>query len=312
MAKAAIPVYNLRNALHAHRDPGQPGDFGYASLPETRRIAGFELYSNRGMLPAIGPIRSSFYRMGLSMRGTCDVQLGLEHFHHEDGTVNFTFPNQVFSKANLSDDAFGYYLLFETDFLNELVPAMQIGVEFPFFCFNGVPFFKFNAAELAQIEAFILKINEELHGDQPGREKAIKMYVYLILLECRRSYDRQGLGNEAHLSEALRLVRRFRQLVSEHFLSHHQVADYAGMLHVTPNHLNRTIKDNTGQTASDLIAAMQLQEARSLLRYTDMSAAEIGYRLSFSDPSSFNRFFRKATGQTPLDYKKAYFGLSPA
>ncbi|PUZ27491.1 transcriptional regulator, AraC family [Chitinophaga costaii] len=312
MAKEHIPTYNLKTSRAVHREPVQQDDFGYNNLPENRRIKGFELYSNHGMRPAIGPLRSTFYRMGISMRGTADVQLGLEHYQHGNGTVNFTFPNQLFSKYNLSADAFGYYLLFDTDYLEELVPAMNMATEFPFFGFHGIPFFQFEPAALQQIEFFIVRIHEELQGDKAGREKAIKMYLYLILLEARRSYDRQQLGSDAHLSVTMLLVRRYRQLVSEHFLVYRQVADYAALLHVTPNHLNRTIKDHTGQTASDMIAAMQLQEARSLLRYTDLSAAEIAYHLSFNDPSSFSRFFRKATGETPLDYRKAYLGIASA
>jgi AraC-like DNA-binding protein len=78
------------------------------------------------------------------------------------------------------------------------------------------------------------------------------------------------------------------------------------MLSVSPNHLNRVIKDNTGQTASEIIKDMLLLEAKSLLKYTDSSIAEIAYQLDFSDPASFNRFFRKITAETPLAYRSAH------
>jgi AraC-like DNA-binding protein len=41
------------------------------------------------------------------------------------------------------------------------------------------------------------------------------------------------------------------------------------------------------------------------LQYTDLPVAEIAWRLQFSEPSSFHRFFKKGTGKTPVEYKHA-------
>ena len=40
-----------------------------------------------------------------------------------------------------------------------------------------------------------------------------------------------------------------------------------------------------------------------MLRYSDMSIKEIIEALHFSDQSSFTKFFRKRTGQTPRQYR---------
>lgn len=251
----------------------------------------------------MGPLRSEFYRIGLTLRGTCDVQLGLEHYTHRTGTVNCTFPNQLFSKSNKSEDLFGYYLLFNPTFLDTLIPENRIADEFPFFSYSGVPFFQLEPPVIQQIESLIWKINEELQGDKAEREKAIQLYLYLILLEMKRSYGQQGLGLYTELPETTALVIKFKKLVGQYYLEKQQVADYAGLLCVTPNHLNRTVKEISGRTASDHIAEMLLQEAKVLLKNTDLSVAEIAYRLQFSEPSSFSRFFKKSTEHTPLEYR---------
>ena len=51
---------------------------------------------------------------------------------------------------------------------------------------------------------------------------------------------------------------------------------------------------------------MILQGAKSLLLYTNNSVAEIAYRLDFSDPASFNRFFKTITNETPLVYRSRH------
>lgn len=300
-----IPVYKLDQhyrSIHRKEEAGSP--FGYNVLSPALRIKDFELYSSDGLTASMGPLRSEFYRIGLTLRGHCDVQLGLEHFTHQPGTVNCTIPNQLFSKSNISPDIFGYYVLFNPGFLDSLLPDNRIAEEFPFFSYSGVPFFQMEPGVVNCIEDFLFRMNEELQGDKPGKEKAIQLYLYLILLEMKRSYERQGLGNYSDMPEKAALVIKFKKLVNQHYLLKHQVSAYADMLHVTPNHLNRTVKEISGKPASGHITDMIALEARALLKYTDLSLADITYQLQFSEPSSFSRFFKKEAGMTPLEYRE--------
>ncbi|TWF41415.1 AraC-like DNA-binding protein [Chitinophaga polysaccharea] len=299
-----IPQYVLNDFRHLHRMEHDISDFGYSNLDAARRIPGFEIYSSEGLRPAVGPLKSDFYRISITLSGSVDVQLGLELFRHRPGTLSFTFPGQVFSKDNISADTFGYYILFNADFLEDIIPAASIPEEFPFFDYSGVPFIQLEVAPITAVADFVRKINEELQQHRSGCEKAIHMYLYLLLLEVKRSYVAQGLDTTATDTRNTYLVPRFKKLVSQHFLAKRKVADYATLLGVTPNHLNRTVKEVTGHTASEAIADMLVQEAKAALRYTDTSVAEISWRLNFSDPAGFNRFFREQTGQTPLAFRK--------
>jgi len=299
-----IPRYKLDQHYHpVHRVAETTTVFGYNGLPSDLRIKDFELYSSEGLTRSMGPLRSEFYRIGLTIRGTCDVQLGLEHYRHRPGTVNCTFPNQLFSKSNISEDAFGYYILFNPNFLDTLIAENRIAEEFPFFSYAGIPFYQLEPPVVRKIEDLMLKINEELQHSKSEKEKAIQLYLYLILLEMKRSYQEQGLGLYTNIPETAVLAMKFKKLVQQYYLEKQQVADYAELLHVSPNHLNRTVKEMSGRTASDHIAEMLLQEAKALLKHTDLSVAEIAYRLQFSEPSSFSRFFKKATDRTAHDFR---------
>jgi AraC-like DNA-binding protein len=299
-----IPQYALKGFRHLHRQDDDPSDFGYNRLDAIQPVEGFELYSSRGLKPSVGPLKSAFYRMSITISGTVEMQIGLEHFKHQPRTVSFTCPNQVFSKNKISADAFGYYLLFNDNFLHDIIPASGIPREFPFFDYTGTPCFQLSPAEIDRVEQFVLAMNEEVKGNRPGREKAIRMYLYLLLLEAKRSYERQQLHTKDNSAENAYLVSHFQKLVSRHFLLKRKVTDYAGLLAVSPNHLNRTVKETTGKTASESIAEMLVQEAKAVLKYTGASVSEIAYQLNFSEPAAFNRFFKKMTGETPLVYRK--------
>lgn len=304
--KQEIPQYKLDDQYHAiHRTSAPAAAFGYNQLAPSLRIKDFELYSSEGLVSSMGPLRSEFYRIGLTLRGSCDVQLGLEHYKHQPGTVNCTYPNQIFSKSRISKDIFGYYLLFNPPFLEPLLSAEKIADIFPFFNYTGVPFFLLGTAAARQVEELILRINEELQQDKPEKSTAIRLYLYLILLELKRSYQEQHLGTYTNVPESIVLVTKFKKLVAQHYPEKQQVGDYAGLLYVTPNHLNRTVKEVTGRTASAHITEMILLEAKSLLQYTELSVAEIAWQLHFSEASAFHRFFKKGTGRTPVEYRKA-------
>jgi AraC family transcriptional regulator, transcriptional activator of pobA len=92
--KADIPIYGLADFRHVHRVPDDKSEFGYNSLPRSKFVAGFELYSSNGLVGSVGPLRSVFYRISLTVTGGLDMQIGLEHYRHEPRTLGFTFPNQ--------------------------------------------------------------------------------------------------------------------------------------------------------------------------------------------------------------------------
>ena len=304
-SKTDIPRYDLDRFRHVHRTEEQPQpEFGCNNLDRSRFIPGFELYSSRGLVGTVGPLRSEFYRISLTVTGSLDMQIGLEHYRHQPRTVAFTFPNQIFFKSGISDDAFGYYMLFKAEFLQEVLPAGRMAGEFPFLAASGVPLFRLSAEELEVCVDLVRKMDEEVRAERPGRDRAVQLYLYLLLIEARRSYERQGLDRPAPVPAGHALVSRFQRLVGMQFLTLRQVAEYAELLSVSANHLNKAVKEVTGKTASDCIREMLAQEAKALLRYTDGTIAEIGYRLEFSDPASFNRFFKSETGETPLAYRR--------
>ena len=80
--------------------------------------------------------------------------------------------------------------------------------------------------------------------------------------------------------------------------------DYAEMMFMTPQNLNRVIKKTTGKTASDLISERLLIEIKRNLIFTKKRSEEIAYELNFHDNSYFIKYFKKAVGITPKEYRQ--------
>ena len=96
---------------------------------------------------------------------------------------------------------------------------------------------------------------------------------------------------------------RFLQLVFDREKAPMSVAEYAEILSVTPNYLNKTVKNRTRRTAIDWIEIARLNIAKKLLKDPSISIADISARTGLPDQSYFSRFFKKKTGQTPSEFR---------
>ena len=93
------------------------------------------------------------------------------------------------------------------------------------------------------------------------------------------------------------------------FISHHinepiQVGDVAEHIGRSRSYLTNKFKKELGFDVSSFIMRCRLEEAKSLLTYSDKTLSEISTYLCFSSQSYFQNIFKKKYGVTPLNYRK--------
>jgi transcriptional regulator GlxA family with amidase domain len=84
----------------------------------------------------------------------------------------------------------------------------------------------------------------------------------------------------------------------------HSVRELAEQVHLSPAHLQRLFKQETGVHLSDLVSARRLNMAAELLTSTDMEVKQIAYFVGYGHHSSFVRAFHKRFGQSPKRYRQ--------
>ncbi|MBB6369563.1 helix-turn-helix domain-containing protein [Chryseobacterium shigense] len=146
----------------------------------------------------------------------------------------------------------------------------------------------------------ILQQMEALYHQNQGLD-LIRLYLFTLLGEIRHFIEKLPHPN---LSVNETLVFRFRKLITSEIQNLHSVKEYADLLSVSPNHLNKSVKNVTGKTASEIINESLLMEAKALLSLSHLSVSEIAFALGVDDVSYFSRFFRKHSGVSPSDYRK--------
>ncbi|MFW8635433.1 helix-turn-helix domain-containing protein [Cribrihabitans pelagius] len=142
----------------------------------------------------------------------------------------------------------------------------------------------------------------EYGGAGFGRTQALRALATALLAQAARAIAAAQEVSPHGRSNPL--FARFEALVERDFRSRRPLAAYARELAVSPTHLNRIAHQATGQPASQLIAARVLREARRLLIYTNLTAAQTAYELGFSDPAHFSRVFARGTGMPPRKFRQ--------
>jgi AraC-like DNA-binding protein len=198
-----------------------------------------------------------------------------------------------------------YMLYFKPEFLGTTLLSQG----FPFLEPRPQPVYPLSDARVPLFEDLFEKMLHEYRNNAAGGLEIIRAYLQILLHQSLRLHNETqpaDIITEPPVSRAAEITRRFKALLQSG-LAHEKdlsLQDYAEQLNVTPKHLSESVKETLGQTATDLIQEKRLLEAKALLAQTDLSAAEIAWRLAFEDPSNFNRFFKRHTGLTPMAFRQ--------
>lgn len=103
-----------------------------------------------------------------------------------------------------------------------------------------------------------------------------------------------------------KLLANIMKAINDHLddenLTMDLIASEVGLSRV---HLNRKMKDLTGQTPHDFIRKVRLKKAAELLACGKMNVSEVTYTCGFSSPTSFSALFKKFYGVAPSLYYKS-------
>ncbi|MCK5200971.1 MAG: helix-turn-helix transcriptional regulator, partial [Spirochaetales bacterium] len=64
-------------------------------------------------------------------------------------------------------------------------------------------------------------------------------------------------------------------------------------------------KEGTGKTFIEYLTLCRMEEAKKLLKTTDLKSYEIAEKTGFTDPRYFSIIFKKTIGLTPMEYRRS-------
>jgi|InofroStandDraft_1065614.scaffolds.fasta_scaffold04162_5 AraC-like DNA-binding protein len=102
-----------------------------------------------------------------------------------------------------------------------------------------------------------------------------------------------------------RITDNFLKLVQENFRKERFLGFYASELGISPKHLARTVKAQTGMTAVSWIERLVVLEAQVMLKSSNLNIQQISDELNFKSQSFFGKYFKKFTGMSPKEFRNS-------
>jgi AraC-like DNA-binding protein len=292
-------ISDLYKTLNLHYE--KEIDFTILSIPDIHP-----------QIPFKSPIlRADYFSFILTKDGSGIYYLDDHKFPFDSKTIYFTNPGHIKSyELNESEDA--YIIILTENFLRENVHSEIFG-EFPFLLAEIVPPKKLSQSDLEEFTILYKQMLNEFNRDSEYKNKILGNLFLVLLLKIKEKF----WSNYNPIDEGNRnsqIVKSFKQLLESVFKkimeneqtdSKLQVQYFAERLNLHPNYLNSVIKSKTGRTVNDWISERTISAAKNLLMSTSYSSKEIAYRLGFSEPTHFSRFFKKQTQLSPGTYRKS-------
>lgn len=177
-----------------------------------------------------------------------------------------------------------------------------------FLQFGSLPCMELTHAESQSLRSFISMVEQELKGSETdfsseiiGGLIAATIYKVGDILTHYLT-EHPEVDSPIH-NRAEEYFRQFTELLGEHYKHERSVGFYARQLCITPKYLTTLIKRISGKSVSGWIDNYVILEAKTLLKYSNMSVQEIAYYLNFPNQSFFGSYFKRNAGMSPSQYK---------
>jgi YSIRK-targeted surface antigen transcriptional regulator len=134
--------------------------------------------------------------------------------------------------------------------------------------------------------------------------EAMKDVLPIMTLSEMMLYDfTTRVSKQSFTSQYSKMVKDCCNYIDLHVREHLGVHDVAACTGLHADYVSKKFKEETGLSIGSYIKNAKVSEAKSLLKYSDLSLSEISELLSFSSQSFFTAIFRQMTGVTPKQYR---------
>lgn len=97
-----------------------------------------------------------------------------------------------------------------------------------------------------------------------------------------------------------------KNYISRHYREKLYLEDAAGKIGISPYYLSRRFRKDTGTTFQEYLTRVRIDRASNMLKYSELTLAQIAEYVNFPSQSYFGRVFREHMHMTPRQYRDRY------
>ena len=252
---------------------------------------------------ADSPHRHDYYTIIFIEKGEGVHYVDFTEYSIDDHTIYFIQPGQMHQLV-LTVEPVGWVISFTGEFLiTNSIPEKLVNDIYLFNDYGESPPLTIDQNDLPVYQNLISQMMHFTGSLEKYTQEAIGSLVKLFLIQSNNLCGLRKSNNTQLIESGNRILSTFNQLLTKNYASWHLVSEYAGEMAVTSDYLNKTIKNLTGKPAKEHIQGKLITEAKRSLLFSNISNKELAFELGFEEPSHFNNFFKKCTGQAPSGFR---------
>jgi AraC-like DNA-binding protein len=158
------------------------------------------------------------------------------------------------------------------------------------------------------LENYLKMLKAELQQDNLfGKEELLRALLKSFLIQVQRrknECEKEKADWRKAPNDRKMQLTKFLNLLDDNFNKGLTITEYANLIHISARTLSDLTSQLVGKSPSQMLQERIILEAQRLLLHSHLNVTQIAYKLGFDDPSYFVKYFKKHSGQSPLEFRK--------
>ncbi len=154
------------------------------------------------------------------------------------------------------------------------------------------------------LTSIVKNIIEEYREKKPHYKHAVKGYLKAFVVELLRISEDMSSSLTLEEKKVNSYIEKSVNYISEHYADEIKMSDVADECGLSESHFRRIFEETMSMKPLDYLNMIRIDKACEIIQNKDYAMEEVGFRVGYQTPSTFNRNFKKLTGKTPYQWKK--------
>lgn len=281
------------------------------SVRQLKDIIGLEMYSCENDIVLSNNIEikenTSFcldaFVLLFCINGEADITINLNKYKISSGVLAFIIPENIIQISNINNLII-YPIIISSDFLKKMNIKMKDLMKLYVFA-KRIPIISLEYTEIKTLEKYYLLLEDIISSNEDQKKAVLEGIIQSLL--CKLNHIIHRFQNSKNNSFAKgrneEIFESFIELLTQNENTERNMVFYADKIGITANYLSKLVKEYSGRTAVGWIEEYIIFEAKTMIKHTHYTIQEIAYKLNFTSPSFFGKYFKRLTGMTPKEYK---------
>ena len=236
--------------------------------------------------------------IGICLAGQCSFKLNLKRYEVKSPAILTLMPGQIIENIEYSPDFEGHAIVLSKRFIDMLnIPMWQQ----QYIALYDKPINRIFSDYTQQVSLFLVMLRSAASDvENPYRLQVIENLIRALFYGGISKFHKMESDSVSYKNS---IIERYIELVQTHYREERIIGFYADKLCITPKYLSKLVKEYTGRSAGEWIENYVILEARAMLQSSDMTIQQIASSLNFPNQSFFGKYFKRATGLSPKQYR---------